>query len=301
MKPKQFVILFLFPLILISCGLKGESTSIQPSIYTAVAETLTANPTKTPVEANQDTAISTEEIQNTPTPEAATQQATATRVIVTSAPGDCNEATYVSDVTIPDNTLLSPGASFTKTWIVKNTGSCTWTTDYELKFVNGSQMSGATTHITAAVAPQTSAQVSVDLVAPSTAGTYTGYWQMADDSGSLFGDSLYLTIIIAATPTGTITSTTTITLTPTITPTRTNTPVYIIITATPGPSDTPVPTATRAPTSTTKTTAPTKTQPPTSVPTQTPVPPTAVPTNPPVPATAVPTDVPATETPVPTA
>ena len=33
---------------------------------------------------------------------------------------------FVADVTIPDNTVIAPGTTFTKTWRVRNDGNCTW-------------------------------------------------------------------------------------------------------------------------------------------------------------------------------
>jgi hypothetical protein len=158
--------------------------------------------------------------------------------------------------------VLSPGEAFTKKWAVKNTGSCTWNASYSVKFISGAQMSGVTTKINKEVVSQTSLEVAVDLIAPMTSGTYTGYWQMANDSGSLFGTSFYVKIIVAAAPTGTTTTTAT------ITPTRTWTPIIIIVTATPGPTNTSIPTAVP-----TKTPAPTNTTVPTEIaPTETPMP-----------------------------
>jgi len=265
MKTKYLAVLLVIPFLLTACGNKQDESSIEPSIYTAVALTLTANPTIT-TEVEEPTATPTPTLESVAT---ATQAMMPSQAYPTTIVDTCNLATYLSDVTIPDNTVLSPSEEFTKTWKVKNTGSCAWSTSYSIKFVSGSQMSGSRTYLTSAVASGTSTDVSVELVAPSTTGTYTGYWQMSDESGNLFGSSLYLTIIISSTPTGTITTTGTITYTPTITPTRTQTPIYIVITATPAPTSTAAPTATSAPTATTAPTAipATSTPAPTTAPT----------------------------------
>jgi hypothetical protein len=50
----------------------------------------------------------------------------------TIVPSGCDKATFVADVTVPDGTLFSPGTSFVKTWRLKNSGTCTWTTAYTL-------------------------------------------------------------------------------------------------------------------------------------------------------------------------
>jgi hypothetical protein len=109
---------------------------------------------------------------------------------ITSIP--CNRASFVSDVTIPDGTELAPGASFTKTWRLKNTGSCEWTSSYSLVFDQGDAMGGqaAVQLTTGTVSPGQTVDISVDLTAPSTPGTYKGYWKLRNNSGVVFGIGL---------------------------------------------------------------------------------------------------------------
>src|SRR5512143_3278895 len=45
-----------------------------------------------------------------------------------AALSSCDWAQFVADVTVPDGTSYAPGTTFTKTWRLKNIGSCTWTT-----------------------------------------------------------------------------------------------------------------------------------------------------------------------------
>ena len=40
----------------------------------------------------------------------------------------CDQAQFVSDLTVPDGSSFAPGATFTKTWRLKTIGTCTWTT-----------------------------------------------------------------------------------------------------------------------------------------------------------------------------
>lgn len=56
-------------------------------------------------------------------------------------PDTRNASAFVSDVTIPDGTMMSPGQSFTKTWQIKNSGSTIWS-GYSLAFDRGTQMGG---------------------------------------------------------------------------------------------------------------------------------------------------------------
>jgi Ig-like domain from next to BRCA1 gene len=60
--------------------------------------------------------------------------------IVVTAPVD--DGAFFLDVTVPDNTQFTAGASFTKTWRLRNTGTTTWSTAYRLYFITGNQMGG---------------------------------------------------------------------------------------------------------------------------------------------------------------
>ena len=52
----------------------------------------------------------------------------------------CDWAQFIADVTVPDGTTYTPGATFQKTWRLKNIGTCTWTTSYALIFDSGNQL-----------------------------------------------------------------------------------------------------------------------------------------------------------------
>ena len=106
----------------------------------------------------------------------------------TLAPSGCDKATFVSDVTVPDGTLFSPKTAFIKTWRLKNSGTCTWTSAYKLAFYNGEQM-GAPTSVSMPrnVPPGTTVDLTVNLTSPSFAGEYRSYWILTNASGALFG------------------------------------------------------------------------------------------------------------------
>ena len=108
-------------------------------------------------------------------------------ITVTEVP--CDRASFISDVTIPDGADIDAGDDFTKTWRLKNTGSCTWTSGYSLIFDHGDSMDGpASQQLTSGtVAPGQTVEISVDLTAPNTPGTYKGYWKLRNPSGVVFG------------------------------------------------------------------------------------------------------------------
>jgi len=54
---------------------------------------------------------------------------------------DCYMSRFVSE-TIADGTVYQKGDTFTKTWTVRNAGTCTWNTDYRFMFEEGDQMDG---------------------------------------------------------------------------------------------------------------------------------------------------------------
>jgi len=106
----------------------------------------------------------------------------------TPVPSACDKAAFVTDVTIQDGTVFAPNAPFTKTWRLKNVGTCTWTTSYKLVFQSGDQMSGpASLNLPTSVAPDQTVDISVNLTAPATAGHYRGYWILNNASGASFG------------------------------------------------------------------------------------------------------------------
>ena len=100
----------------------------------------------------------------------------------------CTDKAGFVNETIPDGTRVEPGTAFTKTWTIQNTGTCTWTTGYALVFKSGEQMGGnGVNYLPVDVAPGQSIGISLNLVAPNTAGTYRGDWIMRNASGVLFG------------------------------------------------------------------------------------------------------------------
>lgn len=130
---------------------------------------------------------------NTPNP-TATLQPTKTPV-----PIPCNAAAFVDDVTVDDGTAFVAGETFTKTWRIRNIGSCNWTTDYQLYFYGGSQMSGPdAVNLTNTVHPNDTVDISVSLRAPSDPDDYTGKWMMRTGGGQIFGvgSNAPLTVVI---------------------------------------------------------------------------------------------------------
>jgi hypothetical protein len=238
------LITLLAAIVLAGCSGATPTPSAEDAmmdVYTAVAMTF-ASQVNTAAASPTSTPVSTSTLTTFPTATAFTYP-TATLPsysVVTS----CYSSAYVSDVTIEDGTEIAPGESFVKTWELQNTGSCAWDDDFLLTFYSGEDMDGEATEIDEYVASGSAAEVSVTLTAPETDGTYTGYWILADSSGTAFGTTFYVQIevssdLVTSTPTPTSTDSTVSTSTPTMEPTSTFTPV---------PTETPTPTSTFTPT-----------------------------------------------------
>jgi len=124
----------------------------------------------------------------TGTPPTATPTRTPGGVTVTVPPSACDKAQFISDVSIPDGTVMLPGATFTKTWRLKNVGTCAWTTSYQLVFFSGEQMGAASSAaFPKNVAIGETVDISINMTAPSAAGSYRGFWMFKNASGALFG------------------------------------------------------------------------------------------------------------------
>ncbi len=123
-----------------------------------------------------------------------------------AATASCYGLAFVSDVSIPDNTPVTAGQAFTKTWKVKNAGSCAWDAGFKFAFTGGEAMGGSTFTLPSAVAAGAVTDISVAMTAPNKTGTLRGNWRMSTASGQFFGDEVYVQVIIgggaAATNTG---------------------------------------------------------------------------------------------------
>jgi hypothetical protein len=155
----------------------GSAGQPLPSSTPKPADTITAEPTETAVPPTETAVPPTK----TPVPTFTPRPPTAT-------PIPCNQAKFVKDVTIPDGTTFTAGTSFTKTWRLQNTGSCTWTTGYDIVFVSGNSLGGpSSVEMPGSVAPGDVIDLSVDFKAPSSEGTYRSNWKLRDANGVIFG------------------------------------------------------------------------------------------------------------------
>jgi hypothetical protein len=118
----------------------------------------------------------------------------------------CDRAAFISDISIPDGTVMPAGTDFTKTWRLSNTGSCTWTPDYAVVFSGEERMSAPEAQrLGVSVIPGGSVDVAVPMRAPGAPGAYRGYWKLRNAAGQMFGlgpadERFYVDIKVVAAP-----------------------------------------------------------------------------------------------------
>jgi uncharacterized protein YkwD len=88
----------------------------------------------------------------------------------------------IEDVTYPDNAPVTAGEKFTKTWKIQNTGDCTWK-GYIVAFVSGERMEVPDSVPVPETDANATVDVSIELVAPSTDGAYTGNFELRNAAG----------------------------------------------------------------------------------------------------------------------
>ena len=168
--------------VLSSCSLfdTRQPGNNPDAIFTAAAQTVEAKLTQGALLEPANSLIPT----IPPTGPSPTPTATQAQAAVTTDPNQvCDAAKFVSDVTIPDGTKLVSGESFTKTWRFINIGACTWNPSYTLVFDVGDLIGGpASLPLPGNVAPGQEVDVSVTLQAPSSPGSYRGYWRLRNST-----------------------------------------------------------------------------------------------------------------------
>jgi hypothetical protein len=119
----------------------------------------------------------------------------AAPVATTSLGDSCHNSSFEGDVTIPDGSVIEPGADFQKVWALKNTGSCTWDEGFALVYIGGSNPNLDPYNFefkrsSDFVAGGQSINMTLNLTAPCTPGKYEGHWRMRSDTGFFFGTIL---------------------------------------------------------------------------------------------------------------
>jgi len=177
--------------VILACGPFTVATP-QPaatlnSLYTAAAETLSVMSTQAGDTVNPEYTI-TPTLSLFAVSPTSFPSFTSVPPLQTVTVTKCDAAAFVTDVTYPDGSIVGRGNTFTKTWRIKNVGTCTWTTSYDLVYVGGEKFDAKNAvSLPINVGPGKTVDLSIQLTAPSKNGDYTGYWKLRNASGIQFG------------------------------------------------------------------------------------------------------------------
>ncbi|MGB9672655.1 MAG: NBR1-Ig-like domain-containing protein [Anaerolineales bacterium] len=188
-----FVIMFSI-LFLSSCNLPASSLpteqkevaaptmtseAVQILLMTQIAGTLVP-PTATIPPSPTMTALATNTVSPTETP---------TPTIPTPRADICTDkAEFVKDVSLSVNSVVSPSQTITKTWRIRNSGTCAWTPQYALVFVGGDNLDAPKEiPFTTYVDPGNLIDLSVSFTTPDKDGSYQAQWMIRSADASRFG------------------------------------------------------------------------------------------------------------------
>lgn len=184
--------IFLLACLLAAC--QGAGASPTPLFPTQAPSTPTA--TRPPV----TVVVPTETLAPLPptnTPLVLFPTETPTETVTTTC---LNEASFITDLTVPDGAQFLPGQGLTKKWSVLNTGTCDWGPDYRLVLVSGDSMNAASEVALYPARAGAEGVWEIVMTAPLAPGEYVGRWQARDPQGNLFGDVMFIKIEVIPLP-----------------------------------------------------------------------------------------------------
>jgi hypothetical protein len=150
----------------------GGNTVLTVAAETAIAQ-LTLNALSSPAATNTTFIIPTSPATSTPQP--------------TEEEVPCDRALFITDVTVEDRSEFIPGEDFEKVWRIENTGTCTWNSSYDLVFDSGDALGGEDgVSFSGQIAPGSQLDITIELTAPNSPGSYKGIWQLRNGSGVIF-------------------------------------------------------------------------------------------------------------------
>jgi hypothetical protein len=152
-------------------------------VPSAIPETLTSTPSPTVI-----TIVPTQTITSTPP---------YPYPFITWTPSTCDFSAFLADLDIVDYSKIPPGTAFTKTWRIKNIGTCTWTTQYRFQYISGNPMGADTIYLPRAVPPGETIDLSLQMTAPDIEEDYSNFWRLRNTAGEIFGTTFYVAIEVS--------------------------------------------------------------------------------------------------------
>ncbi len=101
---------------------------------------------------------------------------------------------FVSDVTLPDHSVLQVGHKAKKVWRIRNTGTTVWGDGYTLRHVRNENLADKGRFPLPRVQPGQSVDVSIDITAPEVPGEHKTSWRPFNSQNQPFGFELFAII-----------------------------------------------------------------------------------------------------------
>lgn len=103
---------------------------------------------------------------------------------------------FISDITIPDETVVASEATLDKRWEVENSGNCNWSENYRVRLIAGPDLGAQTEQALFPARSGTRAVIRIVFKAPTEAGSYRSAWQAFSPQGEPFGDPFFIIISV---------------------------------------------------------------------------------------------------------
>jgi hypothetical protein len=111
-----------------------------------------------------------------------------------------NDAVFLEDLTIPDQTIVDANEPLDKRWSVQNNGTCDWGPGYRLVHISRDDFQAEEAIALFPARAGAVASWQVEMKAPFKPGEHIGIWQASSPEGEFFGEQVYLWVIVS-TPT----------------------------------------------------------------------------------------------------
>lgn len=103
---------------------------------------------------------------------------------------------WLSDVTLPDGSIVEAGEVLDKQWEVENSGTCNWEEGYTLRQVDGDKLGSPESMPLVPARAKTTVILRVELKAPQESGRYTAAWQAFNHNDQPFGDQVFVEFVV---------------------------------------------------------------------------------------------------------
>jgi hypothetical protein len=114
----------------------------------------------------------------------------------TPTPSCTDQLTFLEDLTIPDGSVVQPGAALDKRWRMKNSGTCNWDKTYHVRLVSGEAVGLPVEQSLYPARGGSEFQIRMEIKAPADPGYYRIAWQAYNPQGEAFGDPFFVEISV---------------------------------------------------------------------------------------------------------